>query len=70
MKKRGITLIALVVTIVILLILAGVSIAIIIGPDGMLDKARETKIDSRYSSVMDKVYVRDGEIEVFNAVCE
>ena len=39
-KKKGITLIALVVTIIILLILAGVSIAMLTGPNGLLTQAR------------------------------
>ena len=41
-KNRGITLIALVVTIIILLILAGVSIGLISGEDGLIAKARLT----------------------------
>ena len=35
-KAKGITLIALVITIIILLILAGVSIAMLTGPNGLL----------------------------------
>lgn len=37
-KKQGVTLIALVVTIIILLILAAVSIAMLLGPDGVIKK--------------------------------
>ena len=40
-KNKGITLIALVVTIVILLILAGVSINLVLGPNGLITKAQE-----------------------------
>ncbi len=40
-KERGITLIALVVTIVVLLILAGVTITMILGEDGIIEAARE-----------------------------
>ena len=45
MKKKdgGITLIALVVTIVVLLILAGVSIAMLTGDNGIITRAREVK---------------------------
>lgn len=64
MNKNGITLIALVVTIIVLLILAGVSIALILGPDGMMQKARETRLETRYSSIMDKIYMRDAELAV------
>ena len=42
-KNEGITLIALVVTIVVLLILAGISIAMLTGDDGIITKAREAK---------------------------
>ena len=38
-NKRGITLIALVITIIVLLILAGVSISMISSQDGILNKA-------------------------------
>lgn len=40
-NKRGITLIALVVTIVVLLILAGVSINVIINNDGLIQKSKD-----------------------------
>ena len=42
-NKRGITLIALVVTIIVLLILAGVTIATLTGDNGILTKAQEAK---------------------------
>lgn len=40
-EKRGITLIALVITIIVLLILAGVTIATLTGENGILTKASE-----------------------------
>ena len=42
-KEKGITLIALVVTIVILLILAGISIAMLTGDNGILSQAQNAK---------------------------
>ena len=42
-QERGITLIALVVTIVVLLILAGVSISLVINNNGVISKAKEAK---------------------------
>lgn len=42
--ERGITLIALVITIIVLLILAGVSIATLTGDNGVLTKANEAKV--------------------------
>ena len=41
--KKGITLIALVITIIVLLILAGVSIAMLTGENGILNKATTAK---------------------------
>ena len=42
-KERGITLIALVVTIIVLLILAGVTISLVLGQDGIFRKAETAK---------------------------
>ena len=42
-EERGITLVALVVTIVVLLILAGVSLSLVIGNDGIMKRAKEAK---------------------------
>lgn len=42
-KENGITLVALVVTIVVLLILAGISISLVLGDNGLITKAHEAK---------------------------
>ena len=42
-REKGITLIALVITIIVLLILAGVSIATITGENGILERAKSAK---------------------------
>ena len=42
-KNKGITLIALVVTIIVLLILAGISISMLTGQNGILNRAQEAK---------------------------
>ena len=42
-KEKGITLIALVITIIVLLILAGVSIAMLTGQNGILTQAQNAK---------------------------
>ena len=46
-RNRGITLIALVVTIIVLLILAGISIAMLTGQNGILNRASEAKEKTR-----------------------
>lgn len=43
MKNRGITLIAMVITVIVLLILAGVTIATLTGENGILTRAQEAK---------------------------
>lgn len=45
-RNKGITLIALVITIIVLLILAGVSIAMLTGDNGILIKAQNAKIQT------------------------
>ena len=42
-RNKGITLIALVITIIVLLILAGVTIAALSGDNGILTRAKEAK---------------------------
>ena len=41
-KERGITLVALVVTIVVLLILAGVALSLTLGSNGLVQKASDS----------------------------
>ena len=59
MKKQntnlGITLIALVITIIALLILAGVSIAMLTGENGILTQAQNAKIATEMKSAEEKV---------------
>lgn len=50
-KSNGITLIALVITIIVLLILAGVTIATLTGENGILTKATDAKVETRGASV-------------------
>lgn len=46
-QEKGITLIALVVTIVVLLILAGVSLSLVLNNNGVISRAKEAK--NRYA---------------------
>ena len=52
-KNKGITLVALVVTIVVLLILAGVSINLVLGDNGIVKKAQDAKTKSAEASQND-----------------
>ena len=53
--QNGITLIALVVTIVVLLILAGVSINLVIGQNGIITKAGDAKKQTEQATVNDQI---------------
>lgn len=54
-QNKAITLIALVVTIVVLLILAGVSINLILDDNGIIEKSKEAKLETRASQVEDEI---------------
>ena len=54
-RERGITLIALVITIIVLLILAGVSISLVVGNNGVLTQATDAVEKNRESAAMEDV---------------
>ena len=54
-REKGITLIALVITIIVLLILAGVSIAMLTGQNGILTQAQNAKTTTENKSAEEKV---------------
>ena len=54
-QKNGITLIALVITIIVLLILAGVSIAMLTGQNGILTQANNAKNETEQANAKEKV---------------
>lgn len=66
-KERGITLIALVITIIVLLILAGVAIAMLSGENGILRKAVDAKDASMEAQQRDIEYMdkQEGIIEQY-----
>ena len=53
--NKGITLIALVITIIVLLILAGVSIATLTGDNGLITKANDAKTSVEKAEAEDKI---------------
>jgi len=52
---KGITIISLVVTIVVLLILAGVSISTLVGENGVVDNAKKTQNNTYYQIASEEV---------------
>ena len=65
-SNSGITLIALVVTIIVLLILAGISIAMLLGNNGILQKATDAKQDTERQSVIEQAKIDVLEYQVEN----
>ena len=62
-NNKGITLIALIVTIIILLILAGVTIATITGENGILTRARIAEEESKRQSALEELKVKVLEVQ-------
>ena len=60
-KNKGITLIALVITIIVLLILAGVAIAMLSGENGILKKATESKTKTEQAQKEEETTLTDME---------
>lgn len=57
-KSKGITLIALVVTIIVLLILAGISVNMLTGQNGILNRALEAKTKTEISGIEEKMNIK------------
>ena len=64
--QGGITLVALVVTIVVLLILAGITIALVFAQNGVVGKAQDAAADSNKGTIADNVqgYILSQQMEV------
>ena len=57
-QVNGITLISLVVTIIVLIILAGVSINLILGDNGIIKKVKEGKELSEKESIIEEIQLK------------
>ncbi len=62
-SQKGITLVALVITIIILLILAGISIASLTG-SGLFDKAKDAKNASENAQNLENSILNDYETKI------
>lgn len=57
-KKSGITLIALVITIIVLIILAGVTISLVVSENGLLDRAKYAKEEYNYAQSKERLEIQ------------
>ena len=62
--KKGITLIALVITIVVLVILGGVAVGLTIGENGILARAKQAAERSRYEAAKERIVLKIAEIKM------
>ena len=65
-EKRGITLVALIVTIVVLLILAGVSLNLVLNKEGILTRSKESETKTEIAEVKEKAQLDITEIQMLN----
>jgi len=65
-SKNGITLIALVVTIIVLIILAGVSISLVLGDNGIVTKAKEAKQNMQVAANEEQESLANLEVAIEN----
>ena len=63
-NKRGITLIALVITIIVLIILAGISINLILGQNGIINKVKEAKKEQEIGKILEELELKKAEFAV------
>ena len=70
--QSGITLVALVVTIVVLLILAGITIALVFAQNGVVGKAQEAAKESNKGTIADNIqgYVVSKQMEALQSNAE
>lgn len=65
-KERGITLVALVVTIVVLLILAGVSISLVLSDKGIVNKAKDARDNFQAAAQEEKTNLEEADKVIDN----
>ena len=63
-QSKGITLISLVVTIIVLIILAGISLYLVLGENGLIEKAKETKPIVDITSAQEKLELVKGPVQL------
>ena len=69
-REKGITLIALVITIIVLLILAGVSISMLTGKNGILTRAKESEIYTNIAEIEEQAKLKITELKMNEALNE
>ena len=61
-EQKGITLVALIITIIVMLILAGVSISLVVGENGVLTQAQSAGTESTKGALKEAVALASGDL--------
>lgn len=69
-KERGITLVALVVTIIVLLILAGITISLTVSQQGLFQRAKNASNTYRNAATNEQSALNEAESELANTLNE
>ena len=65
-NKKGITLIALIITVIIMLILAGITMNLVVGDTGLFGRAKEASFKNKMSSIAERWELYLGSYELNN----
>ena len=63
-ENKGITLVALIITVIVLLILAGVTISLVIGENGIINKSKETAKTTFEKDVQESLELAIADLEI------
>ena len=63
-NQNGVTLVALVVTIVVLLILAGVSISLVVGNNGIVKRAQEARDEHKAAAANEAANMEEAKTKI------
>lgn len=69
-KENGITLVALVVTIIVLLILAGVTISLALSNQGIIGRARNAEATHKQGAENESLAMNAGQREIDNTIAQ
>ena len=66
LKEKGITLVALVVTIILLIIISGISINLTLGENGIFNKAKKAKEEYEVATKREELMLQKAELQLEN----
>jgi len=65
-NQKGVTIIALVITIIVLIILAGATLNILLGENGLMKKSKDAKEETKIAELTEKLELEKGPVQLNN----